>query len=308
MGPQEPQQPQQAPVQPVMPQPQDVQQPQQFPQTQVPPVQPTGMAPYTSTPAPKKGLSKGALWGIIGGGVGLVLVIVGVVLALTLFGGPTKADYSKAGDKVSEANSAYNNMSSNAYDLTSSSSTDTSRKNARESMQESADKFNAAFEEAGKMKGISGDKEVKEKYDAVEAKRTLFNSYLEKLLEISEKFTPVYSDFGNLSSSSTTSQLSAARKSLEDIGTLKDDATNTFIVASITYLKSLEDYKKYRDAYTAGGTYDATAFTKYSSAYDTYADAAKDWQSSLTKTADEAELKDDLNALANTLITKITGD
>lgn len=310
MGPQEQEPQQQQPVQPVpqpMPQP-----PQQFQQFQPQPIQqPQPMAPGqmmtvpVPTPMPKKGLSKGVLWGIIGGAVGLVLLIVGLVLALTVFGGPSKTDFSKAGDKVSEANSAYNSISVDAYDLTASSSTDTSRKNAKESMQANVDKFNTAFEEAGKLKGITGDKEVKAKYDAVEAKRATFNDSVDKLIEISEKFTPVYSEFASMASTSTTNQVTTTRKALEDIGTLKDDATNTFVTASINYLKALETYKTYRDAYSAGGAYDSTAYTKYSSAYDTYTDAAKDWQSSLNKMSDDAELKDELNALADVLNTKM---
>lgn len=301
--PQQPQQPVQPAPQPLPPQPQP--QPQQYQQFQS--MQPQPMMPVgaVAVPAPKKGLSKGAIMGIIGGAVGLLLLLVGIVLAIVLFGAPTRSDFSKAGDKITEANSSYNDMSLDLYDLTSSSSTETSRKNAQDNINEKSDKFNTAFVEAGKLKGIYGDKEVKAKYDAVEAKRATFNATVEKVIEISNKLIPAYREVNDLSSSSTASEIAAARQSLEDIGTLKHDATNTFVSASITYLKALEDYKTYRDSYIAGGAYDANAYTKYSSAYDAYSDAVKDWQSSLEKMSSDAELKDELNALGDTLNTKM---
>lgn len=58
----------------------------------------------------KKGLSKGAIWGIVLGSVGLVLVIVGVILALVFLGPPSKADYEKAYDKVSRMKDTYSDM------------------------------------------------------------------------------------------------------------------------------------------------------------------------------------------------------
>ncbi len=69
--PQVPPQPQfqQAPQQPQVQQPQPQQ--QQFPQ------QPVMGTPYQMPP--KKKMSKGAMWGIIGGIIGLVVIIVGVV-------------------------------------------------------------------------------------------------------------------------------------------------------------------------------------------------------------------------------------
>ena len=51
---------------------------------------------------PKKGLSKGALWGIIGGSIGLIVIIVGIVLAVVFLGGPSKADYQEAAKTLKE--------------------------------------------------------------------------------------------------------------------------------------------------------------------------------------------------------------
>lgn len=238
--------------------------------------------------------------------IGGLLLLTGAIVALLLvFGGPTRADYSKAAQKISEANNAYNDMSLKAYDLTSSSSTETSRKNAQESIKAKMTIFNTALDEAGKMKAVKSDKDVNVKYGAVEAKRVKFNASIEKVLDISDKFVPVYVDLTDLSAASTANDIAAAQTKLEGIGTLKDDATNTFVTASINFLKAVGEYRTYREAYISGGAYNSNAYTKYDAATNTYYDALKDWQSSLEKISDDAELKNELNALADVLNTKV---
>jgi hypothetical protein len=63
-------------------------------------------------PQPKKKLSKGALWGIIGGAIALVLVVVGAILAIVLLGGPTKADYKEAADYMSSESGSFGDAGS----------------------------------------------------------------------------------------------------------------------------------------------------------------------------------------------------
>ena len=77
------------PQQPPMPNP-------VIPQPPVAPMQPNGVYPIP----PKKGLSKGALWGIIGGSVAFILLIVGIILAVVFLGGPNKEDYKIALDHM----------------------------------------------------------------------------------------------------------------------------------------------------------------------------------------------------------------
>ena len=71
--------------------------------------QPVPSAPQSQQPLqqgvpmqPKKGLSKGALWGIIGGSIGLIVIVVGIVLAVIFLGGPSKADYQEAAKAMKE--------------------------------------------------------------------------------------------------------------------------------------------------------------------------------------------------------------
>lgn len=85
------------------------QQPEQSKQLETP-NQPGQSSQPTS---PKKGLSKGAVWGIVLGSVALVLVIVGVILALILLGPPTKADYEKAYDKTKQMEDDYSDLDIN---------------------------------------------------------------------------------------------------------------------------------------------------------------------------------------------------
>lgn len=236
---------------------------------------------------------------------GLLLLTGAIIVLLLVFGGPTKADYSKAAQKISEANSAYNDMSLKSYDLASSSSTETSRKNAQETIKTKMTVLNTTLQEAGNMKAVKRDKDVNAKYIAVEAKRAKFNVSMEKMLDISDKFVPVYVELSDMSSTSTANDIAAAQTKLEGIGTLKDDATNTFVTASINFLKAVGEYSTYRETYINGGAYNSNAYTKYNAATNTYYDALKDWQSSLEKMSDDAELKNELNALADVLNTKI---
>lgn len=298
MGPQEPQQP-------AAPAPQPPQPPQ--PQFQAQPPQPnafgSGPAPMPGAPMPpvqKKGLSKGAMFGIIGGAVGLILIIVGVVLAITLLGGPTREDYRKAGDTLSDATTAYNKIGTEGYELTSSSGTDASRKNAIETMKKYQSEFDDKFQEAGKMKGIANDKELKEKWDKVEERRSKFNTSVEELYEVSEKVVPIMREISNITSP-TASQLSSIRERVE--GTkVKNAPTNDYLTALANYLKASEDYANYRST----GTYDSSAYTKYSSAMNDYYDATKDWSTAIKKMTDEAELKDQLNDLRDAIVDKVS--
>jgi hypothetical protein len=296
MGPQEPQQP----VAPA-PQPQQPPQPQFQPQPPQPNAFGSGPAPVPGTPmpsAPKKGLSKGALFGIIGGAVALVLLVVGVILAITLLGGPAKDDYRKAGDTLNSSITAYNKIGSESYELTSSSGTDSSRKNAIESMKKYQSDFNDKFQEAGKMKGIANDKDLKEKWNKVEEKRAKFNTSVEELFEVSEKVVPLMKEISNITSP-TASQLSSIRERIEGIK-VKNAPTNDYLTALAKYLKAAEDYANYRNA----GSYDSSAYTKYSSALNDYYDATKDWSTAIKKMTDEAELKDSLNDLRDALVEK----
>ena len=130
--------------QPQQPQFQQPQPQQQFPQ------QPVMGTPYQMPP--KKKMSKGALWGIIGGIIGLTITIVGVVLAVILLSGPSKEDYK---DLLSQFTS---------LDLNSSLVSGNSKKNIKaetDKMVEKVDDLNKKMSSHRALK----DKDVKEAYD-----------------------------------------------------------------------------------------------------------------------------------------------
>lgn len=87
-------QPAAAPASAAQPQPVS-QQPAQPAAGQPQPMQPGGVAGVPPQ-YPKQGMSKGLLWGLIGGSVALVLLIIIVVVCIVLFSGPSTEDYRKA--------------------------------------------------------------------------------------------------------------------------------------------------------------------------------------------------------------------
>ena len=131
--------------------PQPMAQPQPAPEGQ--PVQVPQGTPYQMPP--KKKLSKGALWGIIGGSIGLVLVIVGVVLAIVLLGGPSKEDYAKAADYMQDFKIEDNK------DIFNAKTSDEAKKKIDE-FTKKADEY---FDKLGADK-VMRDAEVKKAYDA----------------------------------------------------------------------------------------------------------------------------------------------
>jgi len=126
---------------------------QQFPQPQQPQFQQPQLimgTPYQMPP--KKKMSKGALWGIIGGIIGLTITIVGVVLAVILLSGPSKEDYK---DLLSQFTS---------IDLKSSFVSDNSKKNIKAETDKMVGKVDDLNKKMSSHRALK-DKEVKEAYD-----------------------------------------------------------------------------------------------------------------------------------------------
>lgn len=132
------------------------QQPPQFQQFQQPqPQQQFPQQPIMGTPyqmPPKKKMSKGALWGIIGGSIGLIILVIGVVLAVILLSGPSKEDYK---DLLSQFT---------GLDLKISFLSEGNEKNIKpetDKMVEKVDDLNKKMSSHRALK----DKDVKEAYD-----------------------------------------------------------------------------------------------------------------------------------------------
>ena len=296
--PQTPPQPQfqQAPQQPQAQQPQ----PQQLPQ------QPVMGAPYQMPP--KKKMSKGVMWGIIGGIIGLVVIIVGVVLAVLLLGGPSKADYKAAVDKVNDTIEIYNKAST-SLSYVSTSETKTSLESTRKKLSSTKDEVDGKLSELGKMKAITGDKEVREKYDALKNKLGKFDSAVDAFEEVYGKILPAVADFSDSSNSSNISTLeSAVKKARQDLkgADIKNEHNKKFVKDFTAQLEKLEemlpkvaemksDYKKYDSNYISDFYDTLTAIQK----------TAREWSSGLQKIAEEGEIKSELNDLGIILADKV---
>ena len=288
------------------PQPQFQQAPQQPQPQQQFPQQPVMGTPYQMPP--KKKMSKGALWGIIGGIIGLVVIIVGVVLAVLLLSGPSKADYKAAGEKLNDVIKVYNETSI-SLSYVSTSETKSSLESTRKKLASTKEEVNNQLTEIGKMKAVTGDKEVREKYDALKNKLSKFNDAIDVFDEVYGKILPAVADFSDSSNSSNISTLeSAVKKARQDLkgADIKNEHNKKFVKDFTAQLEKLEemlpkvaemksDYKKYDSNYISDFYDTLTAIQK----------TAREWSSGLQKIAEEGEIKDELNNLGAILVNKV---
>lgn len=117
---------------------------------------------------PKQGMSKGLLWGLIGGGVALVLLIIGVVVFFVFFGPPSRDDYAKAYNKVASFDArTIREMTANSDD-------------SEEATNELITKVDKHLDELGKMRAMH-DGDVKKAYDSLkkeyEERKPLLREY-----------------------------------------------------------------------------------------------------------------------------------
>ena len=288
------------------PQPQFQQAPQQPQPQQQFPQQPVMGTPYQMPP--KKKMSKGALWGIIGGIIGLVVIIVGVVLAVLLLGGPSKADYKAAGEKLNDVIKVYNETSI-SLSYVSTSETKSSLESTRKKLASTKEEVNNQLTDIGKMKAVTGDKEVREKYDALKNKLSKFNDAIDVFDEVYGKILPAVADFSDSSNSSNISTLeSAVKKARQDLkgADIKNEHNKKFVKDFTAQLEKLEemlpkvaemksDYKKYDSNYISDFYDTLTAIQK----------TAREWSSGLQKIAEEGEIKSELNDLGIILADKV---
>lgn len=150
-------------------------QPQSQPTSQQP-TQPGAGQPQPMQPGvagvppqyPKQGMSKGLLWGLIGGGVALVLLIIGVVVFFVFFGPPSRDDYAKAYNKVAGFNARTVREKAASSD------------DAEAAINELTTKVDKHLDELGKMRAMH-DGDVKKAYDSLkkeyEERKPLLHEY-----------------------------------------------------------------------------------------------------------------------------------
>lgn len=170
-------------------------------------------------PAPKQGLSKKALTAIIAGGVGLILLIVGIILAVVLLGPPSKADYKKAYDKAEAMVTKYNNSSS-----TFSGAFTDDLKNAKtdSDIDKAVDKVKADYDkdntELAGMKAMN-DSEVKKAFDDYKKKYDAAFPYIKTTLK-------GYLAYQSISKACSYSAISSMSYSTKDKASAQSDYDN----------------------------------------------------------------------------------
>jgi len=272
---------------------------------QVPP-QPTPGMPYQMPP--KKKMSKGALWGIIGGSIGLIILIVGIVLAVIFLGGPSKADYQAAQEKMNSIITKYNKVSS-SLSYISTSETKSSLESNRDKITTAKGDINKALTDLGKMKAVTNDKEVREKYDNIKNRLEKFNEVMDALGEVYGKLLPAMSEYASTSSSYNISNLATSiKKTKQDLknADIKHEYNKKFVKDFTEQLEKMEemlpkiiemrsDYKKYDSSY----------MTEFYTINTKIQKIAREWQSNMQKIGEEGELRNELNSLEDTLVDKV---
>ena len=272
---------------------------------QVPP-QPTPGMPYQMPP--KKKMSKGALWGIIGGSIGLIILIVGIVLAVIFLGGPSKADYQAAQEKMNSIITKYNKVSS-SLSYISTSETKSSLESNRDKITTAKGDINKALTDLGKMKAVTNDKEVREKYDNIKNRLEKFNEVMDALGEVYGKLLPAMSEYASTSSSYNISNLATSiKKTKQDLknADIKHEYNKKFVKDFTEQLEKMEemlpkiiemrsDYKKYDSSY----------MTEFYTINTKIQKIAREWQSNMQKIGEEGELRNELNSLEDILVDKV---
>lgn len=247
---------------------------------------------------PPKRMNKGLLWGIIGGVVGFILIIVAIVVSLIVFSGPSENDYMEAQKVLDEAHPAYSDISDKIYSLFSSSGKGTSNSSAVDSLKKSKQTLDEKFEKLSKMKAITGDKKVKEKWDKLNAKRDKFNKMIDFSIELSEKVLPTYFKVLKIDSYSTVSDINRMISDIESIS-ISDTDTKQMLTEAANYLRAVRDYANAKSS--SSYSYDSDAYDKYLDASDKFEAAHKKWTNSVDKQTDEAQIKNEVNDLIEEL-------
>lgn len=179
-----------APAAQPQPQPQPIsQQPAQPAPGQPQPMQPQPGRPMGPMP-PKQGMSKGLLWSLIGGGIGIFVLIIIIIVCIVLFSGPSTEDYRKA----------YAMM--NSFDSTS---INIDRSDPETSINEVVRKADDHFDKLGKAAAMR-DSEVKKAFEKYK------DDYekVKPLLKESGAVATAYKEYSSSCRTSYSSPLSSA--------------------------------------------------------------------------------------------------
>ncbi len=259
---------------------------------------PVGPIPPTAT-GPK--LSK-KLIGFIAAGVALFIGLL--VLLVVLFAGPSKADYKQAMDTADLAGQAWSKI---AGVYVSSSSTQTELSNSVDTMKEAKSDLFKQFDTLSKNKAITGDKDLKEKWQAVEDKKSKLDAALTARIEAYEKIYPIVISMD--SSSSTPAEvrvmLTDAQSKIGAITGLADENNKKYVDRIKTDLdKLVAILDKVIEMRQDPSKYDKSVMNSYYDITSDLSDADRDWSSTMNKQMDDSEIRKEMNALSTAIADK----
>ena len=260
-----------------------------------PRVQPAPTQPVPQGPAKKKGMSKGMLWGIIGGSIAFILLVVGIVLAVILLSGPSKEDYKEAHDKVTKVRGTYLRVGS-AFRMVSYGTSTASTDKIKESVEE----YKKSVDDLKDMKALR-DKDVKQKYDDFIKQNNEFTTMVGDLADASDELLETTK---NCRAATTFPRFSSDRSKLLE----NYDKTVSSCVSAVKKLADafdeqrsiVEEMQKAHDAGDASGLSAAASklyrqLTKFK---------AGDAPKKLNEAFQKAEVNSQLNALGRVLTEK----
>ena len=217
-------------------------QPQSQPQpTSQQPAQPAAGQPQPMQPGvagmppqyPKQGMSKGLLWGLIGGGVALVLLIIGVVVFFVFFGPPSRDDYAKAYNKVAGFNARTVREKAASSD------------DAEAAINELTTKVDKHLDELGKMRAMH-DGDVKKAYDNLkkeyEERKPLLHEYAATTVAKKEYNKNCNSRSTTYISMSSVGSGDEAGKKFDELKQSQYESIRKYAESQSQYLKELRAY------------------------------------------------------------------
>ena len=285
------------------PQPQPtMQQPAQPAAGQPQPMQPQPGRPMGPMP-PKQGMSKGLLWSLIGGGIGVFVLIIIIIVCIVLFSGPSTEDYRKA----------YSMM--NSFDSTS---INIDRSDPETSINEVVRKADDHFDKLGKTAAMR-DSEVKKAFEKYK------DDYekVKPLLKESGAVATAYKEYSNSCRTSYSSPLSSAsgdeagqkydeqqKSCLNALNKMKDSqyaSVRDYANEQIKYRKEMRAYyvalvNYYKNRDSSGGSpkrpeIPSTSLTK--SLYDKLKDAQSSSKESVRELRDILRTKGKMDTLGD---------
>ena len=191
---------------------------------------------------PKKGLSKGALWAIIGGSIAGIVTIILIIVAVVLLSGPSKSDYRSLAALVSS-------FDSSSAAVTSSSSAEGYKEQINDLIKQ-ADDYHKKIADHKAMK----DKDLKAAYDSYlkdwdETKKKLLSTaeFAEAYINYGKNCTDLYfstytNRFGEEMGKLFDEKTSDCTSALDKMSKSSDSAVSKYAKEMKEYLKSLRSY------------------------------------------------------------------